>query len=133
MVADSSLKPMSTLSHGLGSFGEQSQAVCSTRLRDSAGGETFTSSLMHIREEENQITVVDSPEKVKNASTRSGTSIGRADGRKHLPHAQPHPEKVFECLVEDSRGKSKVVEPEFVESSDEEDSEEEGMFHDIHV
>lgn len=127
MIADSSLKPMSTLSHGVASFGEQSQAVCSTRLRDSAAGETFTCSLLQIREEENRKTVVDSPQKIHVTATKSGGKFGRVDGRKRQRQAQLPPHTVYECLVEDSRGKSKAMEPELNDDSDEEDSESGGM------
>ena len=123
MIADLSLKPMSTLSHGVASFGEQSQAVCSTRLRDSAAGETFTSSLFQIREEENRKTVVDSPQKVHVTATKFGGKLGRFDGRKRDTEAKLPPQAVYECLVEDSRGKSKAMEPELNDESEEEDSE----------
>lgn len=126
LMTDSSLKPMSCLSHGLASGGEQSQAV-STRFRDSAGGETFTSSLQVVREQDGGKMVVDSPVKINLTTTRSGTSIGRSEGRKSGARAQLPPEKVFECLEKDSRGKSKVTEPEFIEESEDEDSESEGM------
>ena len=45
MMRDSSLKPLSCLSHGLVSLGEQSQVVCSTKVKDSAAdvGDTITS------------------------------------------------------------------------------------------
>ncbi|KAG0621716.1 hypothetical protein M758_3G043400 [Ceratodon purpureus] len=127
---DSSLKPMSCLSHGLASGGEQSQAV-STRFRDSAGGETFTSSLQVVREHDGGKMVVDSPVKINLTTTRSGTSIGRSEGRKSGARAQLPPEKVFECLEKDSRGKSKVTEPEFIEESEDEDSESEEKCPDL--
>ncbi|KAG0619907.1 hypothetical protein M758_4G174300 [Ceratodon purpureus] len=127
---DSSLKPMSCLSHGLASGGEQSQAV-STRFRDSAGGETFTSSLQVVREHDGGKMVVDSPVKFNLETTRSRTSIGRSEGRKSGAQAQLPPEKVFECLEKDSRGKSKVTEPEFIEESEEEDSEPEEKCPDL--
>ena len=51
VMIDLSLKPVSCLSHGFASFEEQSQAVSSTKLHNSAMGDTNTSSLQQIRQE----------------------------------------------------------------------------------
>lgn len=124
-MTDSSLKPMSCLSHGLASFGEQSQAVCLTKFKDSAAGDTYASSLMQIREEEDQrrdggqVRTVPHP----HPHTKASTSQGKSGGGKQVPR---NPNEGFECLEKVSRGKSVVNEPEFLSDSDEDDSESEG-------
>lgn len=125
-MTDSSLKPTSCLSHGVASLGEQSQAVCSTKFRDSAAGDTITSSLMQIREDDRGQRF-GSPRRVHSVASKPGTSSGKSGGRKRQGGSQVAPQMVFECLQKDSRKGSIVKETELEEESDEEDSESEGM------
>ena len=61
------------------------------------------------------------------APKQSGGKQGRVDGKKRETKAQLPPQRVYECLVEDSSRKSKAMEPELNDDSDEEDSESGGM------
>lgn len=124
-MTDSSLKPMSCLSHGLASFGEQSQAVCSTKFKDSAVGDTYASSLMHIREEGDQRRDENLVRQVqKHSHAKSGTSQGKSGHGKHVVR---NASAGFECLEEGSYGRSRVKEPEFDSEEEDDESESEGM------
>lgn len=125
-MTDSSLKPMSCLSHGLASFGEQSQAVCSTKFGNSAAGDTYESSLMQIKEDEDvRREKMSTVRKVPITQTKSGMSQGRSSGSKQH---RANPETVFECLEKVSRSKAVVQEPEFEENSEDEESDSEGIY-----
>ena len=125
-MTDSSLKPAPCLSHGLASLGEQSQAVCSTKLHDFAVGDTNTSSLQQIRQEK-MLKMLFSPQpRVYPTTTKSGASQGTSGVQNRTPQAHLPPEKVFECLDTRSHGKGIVKEPELLQDSDDDDSDSEG-------
>ena len=127
VMTDSSLKPVSCLSHGLASFGEQSQAVCSTKLRDSIVGNTNTSSLQQIRQEKTPKMLFSLQPRVYPTATKSGASQGTSRAQKQMPQAHLPPKRVFECLDKGSHGKGIVKEPELLQDSDDDDSDSEGI------
>ena len=126
VMIDSSLKPAPCLLHGLASLGEQSQAVCSTKLHDSVVGDTNTSSLQQIRQEKTPKMLFSPQPRVYPTATKSGASQGTSGVQKRTPQAHLPPERVFECLDMGSRGKGTVKELELLQDSDDDDSDSEG-------
>ena len=126
MITDSSLKPASCLSHGLASLGEQSQAVCSTKLHNSAVGDTNTSSLQQIRQEKTPKMLFSPQPRVYPTAMKSGASQGTSGVQRRTPQAHLPPERIFECLDTGSRGKGTVKEPELLQDLDNDYSDSEG-------
>ena len=105
VMTDSSLKPDPCLSHGLASLGEQSQAVCSTKLHDSAVGDTNTSSLQQIRQEKTPKMLFSPQPRVYPTATKSSASQGTSGMQKQTPQAHLPPERVLSALTRDPMGR----------------------------
>ena len=125
-MTDSSSKPVSCLSHRLASLGEQTQAVCSTKLHDSTVGDTNTSSLQQIHQEKTPKMLFSPQPRVYPIAMKSGASQGTSRVQKRTPQAHLPPERVFECLDTGSCRKGTVKEPELLQDSDDDDSDNEG-------
>ena len=126
VMTDLSLKLASCLSHRLASLGEQSQAVCSTKLHDCAMGDTNTSSLQQICQEKMPKMLFSPQPRVYPIATKLGASQGTSRVQKRMPEAHLPLERVFECLDKGSRGKGTVKEPELLQDSNDDDSDSEG-------